>query len=148
MERKLFHTPEGVRDILGREYAIKYTLQQDIHEVLMKYGYHDIQPPTFEYFDVFGKEIGTIPSKDLYKFFDKDGNTLALRPDITPSVARCVAKYFSEEELPLRFCYMGNTFINNSGYQGKLKEFTQIGCELINDNSVAFPCLVKIFELS
>ncbi|SHI31973.1 ATP phosphoribosyltransferase regulatory subunit [Parasporobacterium paucivorans] len=135
MERKLFHTPEGVRDIYGKECAGKLAVQQNIHEILSRYGYHDIQTPTFEFFDIFNKEMGSVPSKDQYKFFDREGNTLVLRPDITPSIARCAAKYYSEEELPLRLCYMGNTFINNSGFQGKLKEFTQIGCELINDNS-------------
>lgn len=59
------------------------------------YGYHDIQTPTFEYFDVFRKEIGTIPSRELYKFFVKEGNTLVLRPDFTPSIARAAATLFS-----------------------------------------------------
>ena len=59
-----------------------------------------------------------------------------LRPDITPSIARCAAKYFGEEELPIRLCYMGNTFINNSSYQGRLKECTQLGAELLGDPSV------------
>ena len=86
--------------------------------------------------DVFSKDIGTTPSKDLYKFFDKEGNTLVLRPDFTPSVARCAAKYFSEVGTPLRFCYEGNTYINTSELQGKLKETTQIGFELINDSSI------------
>ena len=72
----------------------------------------------------------------MYKFFDREGNTLVLRPDITPSIARCVAKYYNDTDLPIRLSYIGNTFINNSGLQGKLKEFTQIGAELINDGSV------------
>lgn len=114
----------------------KLILQDNLHDLLKKYGYHAIQTPTFEFFDIFGKEIGTTPSRDLYKFFDREGNTLVLRPDITPSVARCVAKYYGEEDLPVRLCYMGNTFINNSSYQGRLKESTQLGAELIGDNSV------------
>ena len=136
MERRLLHTPEGVRDIYNSECAKKLVLQDNLHGLLKKYGYHAIETPTFEFFDIFGKEIGTTPSKDLYKFFDREGNTLVLRPDITPSVARCVAKYYAEEELPVRLCYMGNTFINNTSYQGRLKESTQLGAEMIGDNSV------------
>lgn len=136
MERRLLHTPEGVRDIYNSECAKKLVLQDNLHVLLKKYGYHAIETPTFEFFDIFGKEIGTTPSKDLYKFFDREGNTLVLRPDITPSVARCVAKYYAEEELPVRLCYMGNTFINNTSYQGRLKESTQLGAEMIGDNSV------------
>ena len=61
---------------------------------------------------------------------------LVLRPDITPSIARAVAKYFSEEDMPVRLCYVANTFINHSDFQGRLKETTQLGAEMIGDGSV------------
>lgn len=136
MKEQLLHTPEGVRDIYNSECEKKMILQDRLHSLIQMYGYQAIQTPTFEFFDVFGKEIGTTPSKDLYKFFDREGNTLVLRPDITPSIARVAAKYYMDEEMPLRFSYMGNTFINNSSYQGRLKETTQLGAELIGDDSV------------
>ena len=136
MSQKLLHTPEGVRDIYGREYARKLSVENSLKESIRLYGYEEIQTPTFEFFDVFSREIGTTPSKELYKFFDKEGNTLVLRPDFTPSIARCAAKYFCEEQIPLRFSYMGNTFTNTSNLQGKLKEVTQLGAELINEPSV------------
>ena len=72
-------------------------IEKKIREKLLSYGYEDIETPTFEYFDVFSNEIGTTPSRDLYKFFDKEGDTLVLRPDFTPSIARCAAKYFMED---------------------------------------------------
>ena len=115
MEQKL-HTPEGVRDIYSTECRKKLTIQEKLHHLLHLYGYQDIQTPTFEYFDVFRDEIGTISSRELYKFFDRDGDTLALRPDITPSIARAAATLFEEEEFPARLCYIGNTFINHSSY--------------------------------
>ena len=136
MSRRFVHTPEGVRDIYGREFAQKLMIENKIHQVITSYGYEDIQTPTFEFMDIFSEEIGTTPSRELYKFFDKDGNTLVLRPDFTPSIARCAAKYFLEEEVPMRLCYLGNTFTNASSLQGKLKEVTQMGAELINDDSV------------
>lgn len=134
--KRLLHTPEGVRDIYNVECGKKLALESRLKKVFHLYGYHDIQTPMFEYFDVFRKEIGTTPSKDLYKFFDKDGNTLALRPDITPSIARVAATLFQEEELPIRLCYTGNTFVNQSKYQGRLSENTQMGAEFIGDDSV------------
>lgn len=136
MKNKLLHTPEGVRDIYNEECEKKLFLQDRLCHTLERYGYHSIQTPAFEFFDVFGKEIGTTASKDLYKFFDREGNTLVLRPDITPSIARAVANYFSDEDMPIRLSYMGNTFTNNDSYQGRLKECTQIGAELIGDNTV------------
>ena len=132
MSKRLLHTPEGVRDIYGTEYARKLTIESKLHEKIKSYGYEEIQTPTFEFFDVYSKEIGTTPSKELYKFFDKEGNTLVLRPDFTPSIARCAAKYFMDEQVPIRFSYSGNTFTNTSSLQGKLKEVTQMGAELIN----------------
>ena len=136
MSKKLVHTPEGVRDIYGEEKAKKTAVERLLHEKITGYGYRDIQTPTFEFFDVFSKEVGTTPSRELYKFFDKEGNTLVLRPDFTPSIARCAAKYFMDEDVPIRFCYQGNTFTNTSQLQGKLKEVTQMGAELIGDGSV------------
>lgn len=136
MSQRLLHTPEGVRDLYGKEYAEKLHVEKRLRDTIHLYGYEDIQTPTFEFFDIFSREIGTTPSKELYKFFDKEGNTLVLRPDFTPSIARCAAKYFCEESIPLRFCYLGSTFTNTSSLQGKLKEVTQMGVELINDPSV------------
>lgn len=133
---KLLHTPEGVRDIYNIECGKKLSLEERLRKILQLYGYHDIQTPMFEFFDVFSKEIGTIPSKELYKFFDRDGNTLVLRPDITPSIARAAATLFADEELPIRLCYTGNTFINHTSYQGRLKENTQMGAELIGTDSI------------
>lgn len=129
--RQQMHTPEGVRDIYGIEYKKKLLIEEKLQKVLHLYGYQDIQTPMFEYFDVFGKEVGTIPSKDLYKFFDKEGNTLVLRPDITPSIARVATTIYESEDMPIRLCYKGNTFINHSNYLGRLRENTQLGAELI-----------------
>ena len=110
MKRQLLHTPEGVRDIYNDECEKKLILQDELLKVQKQYGYHPIQTPTFEFFDTFGREIGTTPSKDLYKF--------------------------GEEKMPIRLCYMGNTFLNNSSYQGRLKESTQLGAELLGDSTV------------
>lgn len=137
MYKQILHTPEGVRDIYNGECRRKNYVQNILTGVLHSYGYEDIQTPTFEFFDVFSREVGTVPSKELYKFFDREGNTLVLRPDVTPSIARAAAKYYTEADMPVRLCYAANTFINHSDLQGRLKETTQIGAELIGDGSVA-----------
>ncbi|MBQ9118929.1 MAG: ATP phosphoribosyltransferase regulatory subunit [Lachnospiraceae bacterium] len=136
MNERLLHTPEGVRDIYNAECEKKMLLEHRLHHRLHLYGFQDIQTPAFEFFDIFNEERGTVSAKEMYRFFDREGNTLVLRPDMTPSIARCMAKYYRDETMPVRFCYAGSTFINNSSYQGKLKEATQLGAELINDASV------------
>ena len=135
-QNRLLHTPEGFRDLYGNDYTSKLKIQNVIHDIFAKNNYMDIQTPTLEYFDVFSSEIGTTPSKELYKLYDSEGNTLVMRPDFTPSIARCAAKYFMDENVPIRFCYEGSTFSNTSALQGKLKEVTQMGAELMNDASV------------
>ena len=133
--QRIFHTPEGVRDIYGRECRQKHELKRRIRSVFQKYGYEEIETPTFEYFEVFSQEVGTVPSRELYKFFDRDGNTLVLRPDFTPSVSRACASYFSPDQEPVTLFYTGQTFVNSSSYQGRLKEITQMGVERIGDDS-------------
>ena len=124
MQREI-HTPEGMRDIYGIECRKKKLMQERLMQVIRSYGFEDIETPVIEYFDVFSKEVGTTASRDLYKFFDRIGDTLVLRPDFTPSIARAVSMYFGDENLPKRLCY-----------QGRLNESTQIGVEYLGDDSV------------
>ena len=136
MKNTLIQTPEGVCDIYFDECERKVLLENRLLAVLSSYGYHPIQTPTFEFFDVFNREAGTVSSRDQYKFFDREGNTLVLRPDMTPSIVRCAATYFTDMAMPLRFSYLGNTFVNNNSNQGRMKERTQLGAEQIGDASV------------
>ncbi len=129
------HTPEGVRDIYGRELAGRLQAEERMRETFHRFGYTDIRTPSFEFYDTFSQEKGSCASRDMFKFIDRDGETLVLRPDMTPAIARCAVKYFDEERLPLRLCYIENTFINRTSLQGHLKEFTQAGAEFIGTES-------------
>lgn len=135
MKNLTLHTPEGVRDIYNSEYERKLDALYNLRNVFRGYGYMPISTPTFEYFDIFSKEVGSCASSEMFKFFDRDGNTLVLRPDITPSVARAAAMYFSDSDSPVKLSYEGNVFINYHSLQGRLKESTQAGCEFIGDSS-------------
>ncbi len=135
MNNKMIHTPEGVRDTYGKELRCKNIVKGKLRDTLHLYGYRDIETPTFEFFDIYSNDVGTTPENEMYRFFDKEGNMLALRPDFTPSIARCAAKYFVDDSMPMRLCYEGNAFNNTSELQGKLKETTQMGAELIGDCS-------------
>lgn len=132
---RLIHTPEGVRDSYNAECRKKLAVQDKILNTFYLYGYEHIQTPSFEYFDIFSKDRGSVSDREMFKFFDRDNRTLVLRPDMTPAVARCVAKYFMDDDMPLRLCYLERTFKNNSSYQGRLKERAETGAELIGDDS-------------
>ena len=136
MKNLTLHTPEGVRDIYNSEYERRLDALYNLRKCFGSYGYSPISTPTFEYFDTFSREVGSCKSNEMFKFFDRDGNTLVLRPDITPSVARAAAMYFSDTDAPVKLSYEGNVFINYHSLQGRLKESTQAGCEFIGDSSV------------
>ena len=134
--QELIHTPDGVRDIYDGEFAAKLEVEERIRKVLRLYGCSELSTPAFEFFDVFSRERGSVPSRELFKFFDREGNTLVLRPDMTPPAARCAAKYYMDEKTPIRLSYLADTFINHGNYQGRLKEVTVQGAEFIGDGSV------------
>ncbi|MFI3172282.1 MAG: ATP phosphoribosyltransferase regulatory subunit [Eubacteriales bacterium] len=136
MNQKNVHTPEGVRDIYPLECRQKLVLQSELHKTIRGYGYQDIQTPTLEFSEVFSKELGSVEAKELYRFFDRDGNILVLRPDITPSIARALTTVLESADAFGKYCYTGNTFINHTSYQGRLKENTQLGAEMIGIDSV------------
>lgn len=136
MKNLTLHTPEGVRDIYNSEYERRLDVLYNLRKDFKAAGYSPISTPTFEYFDTFSKEVGSCKSNEMFKFFDRDGNTLVLRPDITPSVGRAAAMYFSDTDEPVKLSYEGNVFINYHSLQGRLKESTQAGCEFIGDSSV------------
>lgn len=143
---RFIHTPAGVKDQIGEAYKKKRLIKSNMLNVIEQVGYEPIETPTFEYFDVFSREIGSTPSNELYKFFDSEGHTLALRPDFTPSIARVSVKYFRNNQKPVRLCYDGSVFINNKSFQGRLKEFTQLGAELIGESGIKADA--EVLELS
>lgn len=133
---RVIHTPEGLRDIYGTEFEERVEMTDRLSETLQSFGYRGIETPAIEFFDVFSKDKGSTPSRDLYKFFDREGNTLALRPDFTPSVCRCAAAHFSDAGEPLRFTYRGNVYVNSSSYRGRLNESAEVGAEFLFDGTV------------
>lgn len=135
MKEYKLHPVEGVRDFLPKEQKQKNEIERRINKVFYQYGYNPIQTPTFEYVEVFAEEDGSFSRKEMYKFLDRKGNVLALRPDLTPPIARVVATSFQEDIFPLRLSYVGSAYRYIQGYQGKLHEFTQAGVELLGNNS-------------
>ena len=67
--QRIFSYAGGLYGIFTvRNAAESKKLQEKLHRVFHQYGFEDIETPTFEYFEVFSKEVGTIPSRELYKF--------------------------------------------------------------------------------
>lgn len=135
MKRWNIYTPEGVQDILFESCRKKRKLEGKLRETFRLNGYEEIEPPTIEFYDTFGGERGLIKQESMYKFCDSKGRLLVLRPDLTVPVARIAATKLRDEVLPLKCCYIGNTFSFDELGGGRLNEFTQAGCELLGVNT-------------
>lgn len=137
MRNNKLHTPVGVKDLLLNEYILKDEIVKRLSKVFKSYNYYGIESPMFEYIEVFSDEkLGSTDPNLMYKFFDRNGTTLALRSDMTPPIARIAATAYNDEPT-LKLYYIGNTFKSSQDYQGKLSEMLQAGIEYIGINSVA-----------
>ena len=99
-------------------------------------GYGEIATPTIEYQDVIAQGEGPEGSA-TYRFLDESGSVLALRNDMTVPIARMVAARFSSDEGPFRFAYSGSVYRRVRPQRGQLREYRQIGVELIGSEAPA-----------
>lgn len=128
--------PEGTQDYLPVECRHKRILQQKIEGEFLSWGYQPVETPAMEYMELFSAGVGAFEQERLFKLVDGQGRLLALRPDITMALARIAATRMKDADL-LRLFYQGNVY-NFSGEDanGGLKEYTQMGVELMGDTGV------------
>jgi len=134
MKDNKLHTPMGMRDFLTGFCGAKLEIQEQLSKIFYQYGYSPIECPTMEYLEVF-EGTGSVSPQQMFCTQDRDGETLVMRSDITPQAVRVAVTSFDETDYPLRFSYTGNVFRNNESDQGKLREYTHCGVELIGVNS-------------
>ena len=123
--------PEGTRDLILQECALKKRLQKDIEEIFVKWGYEEIITPTIEFYQTFQSGFQNLKEEDVYKFFDSKGRILVLKPDMTIPIARVVATRFKSEDKILRLRYCSDVFRVHESLGGKKNEYTDCGVELI-----------------
>jgi len=126
--------PEGLNDLLPEEVLKRRFLENKISQVFKEWGYQEIITPTFEFYEILAKGAGSIMKKEMIKFFDREGNIIALRPEMTTSMARVASTKMQYIPKPLRFYYIGNVFRYDNKV-GSQREFCQAGVELIGINS-------------
>jgi len=126
-----FQRPAGVKDYLPPNVRKKRRIEKVIVDILEKWGYEEVIAPSFEYLETFTKTGKPGFAEKVFKFFDRQGEAMALRPDITTSIARMVATHYSNHDAPLRFYYLANVFRFQEPRKGRDQEFYQIGGELI-----------------
>ena len=97
--------PDGVADLFYVEAARKRAAEERLRQVFFSYGYTEVIPPTFEHYESLATEAGAQLQEEMYRFFSREGRTLALRADMTIPIARIVGTKLYDQPLPLRLCY-------------------------------------------
>jgi ATP phosphoribosyltransferase regulatory subunit len=121
--------PPGTQILIGRAARRRRAIEQAICSVFEGWSYEEIVPPIFDYYDVFIKGMGTGLEEQVYRFIDRDGNILALRPEFTSLVAKTVVTRFSKTTKPIRLYYSGEVLRFEKPRGGRQREFAQIGVE-------------------
>ena len=124
-----------MRYYIGAEARLRRTIEDTAMSVFAAWSYEEVITPSVDYYDLFEQGMGHAEAQRGFRFTDNDGRLLALRPDVTSSVARMAATLLSERARPLRFCYAAPVFRQQPASHAEWRrENTQLGCELIGVN--------------
>ena len=129
--------PPGTRDILPDEMRELRALQRRLADVFERFGYGEVATPTVEYDDVLALGDVGAGAPTAHRFFDRDGELLAMRSDMTVPIARLVANRYPEAEPPLRFFYNARAYRAVRPQRGQTREFFQAGVELVGAGAPA-----------
>jgi ATP phosphoribosyltransferase regulatory subunit len=124
--------PAGMRYYIGAEARLRRQVEDVAMSVFEAWSYEEVITPSVDYYDLFEQGMGQREAQRGFRFTDNDGRLLALRPDVTSSVARMAATLLAERSRPLRFCYAAPVFRQQTQSHAEWRrENTQLGCELI-----------------
>ncbi len=127
----------GFRDLLPDDYARRRYLTEGWRHVARRYGFVEFDGPTLESLELYQKKnSGGEILTQLYQFTDRGDRPVALRPEMTPTLARIVAAHDREFVKPLRWFNVGNCFRYERQQRGRLREFLQLNCDLLGERSV------------
>ena len=136
-----FQTPRGTRDLLPDDYVVHSHILTHAREQARLAGFGFIEPPTFEYADLFARGVGAgtdIVEKEMYIFEDRGGDRLALRPEGTASVCRAYLQHgMANLGQPVKLAYHLPIFRYERPQAGRFRQHTQFGIEAIGIRDAA-----------
>jgi ATP phosphoribosyltransferase regulatory subunit len=120
-----------MRDLLPEEAAARRSLARKMLERFSLHGYAIVTPPVFEFAEVLERGLGTLDPSDVLRFVEPEsGEVAALRPDVTPQIARIIATRLRGRPAPFRLAYEGTVMRRRSGRARKHRQIPQVGVEL------------------
>lgn len=128
----------GTHDLLPEEARRHRHVEEVARAVAERYGYGEIATPIFEFTEVFSRTLGEtsdVVTKEMYTFTDRGGEEITLRPEGTAGVARAFISGGLAQNLPLKLFYRGPMFRYERPQKGRLRQFHQVGVELLGVGS-------------
>jgi histidyl-tRNA synthetase len=144
---------KGFHDVLPVESARWASLEAAAREVFARYDFREIRIPIVERTELFKRSIGEatdIVEKEMYTFSDRDETSLTLRPEGTASVVRAYVEHSMQVAEPVsKLYYFGPMFRRERPQKGRLRQFSQIGVELLgrDDAGADAEVLLLLYDL-
>src|SRR6266542_1433471 len=127
----------GFRDFLPDDCAKRNYIFARWREVARRYGFVEWEGPPLEPTELYKKKSGDEIVEQLFNFADKGEREVAMRPELTPTLARVVAAHEREFKKPLKWFSIGQFFRYEKQQRGRLREHFQLNCDIIGESSVA-----------
>jgi len=127
----------GFRDFLPDDCAVRNYIFARWREVARRYGFIEWDGPILEATELYKKKSGTEIVDQLFNFTDKGEREVAMRPELTPTLARVVAAHEREFKKPLKWFSIGEFFRYEKQQRGRLREHFQLNCDIIGEVSLA-----------
>jgi ATP phosphoribosyltransferase regulatory subunit len=127
-----------MRDLLPDEARRRRALAKRVLDCFVLHGYGLVTLPAFEFADVLERGLGTLPAADVLRFIEPEsGEVAALRPDMTPQIARLTATRLADAPPPIRLCYEGTVVRRRPGRARRHRQVPQAGVELFGVGTIA-----------
>ncbi|MEU4668819.1 histidine--tRNA ligase [Amycolatopsis sp. NPDC023774] len=137
---------KGTRDFVPAEMSVRTQVFGHLYDVLERYGFLRYDGPVLEPAEIYERKSGQeIADQQLYTLTTKGGERLALRPEMTPSVARMIAGNAKSLSFPVRWYSHPNCFRYERPQRGRVREHWQINADIFGSESAN--CEIEMFEL-
>ncbi|MCL2183992.1 MAG: histidine--tRNA ligase [Chitinispirillia bacterium] len=129
--------PKGTRDFYPEDMAFQQFIFDKWHKSCRLYGFEQYEGPMFEHLDLYTQKSGDEIEKQLYSFEDKGGRMIALRPELTPTLARMAAARGTNLKRPVRWYSICRLFRYERMQKGRLREFIQLNMDILGVEDVS-----------
>ena len=127
----------GFRDFLPADCAVRNYIFVHWREVARRYGFVEWEGPVLEPTELYKKKSGAEIVDQLFNFTDKGEREVALRPELTPTLARVTAAHEREFKKPLKWFSIGQFFRYEKQQRGRLREHYQLNCDIVGETDLA-----------